>query len=749
MKQKSGFTLVELMATIVVLAIIIAIAMPIYNKLSINIKEKNYTNKVKLIETAAAKYSEDTNYETMYVDDLIKDGYLDADDEDGNIYNDLTNERINCYVVKSKEEAGIYYAELLDESYQLEDNTCIANMPNTMNDKLKIIMRLENGNEFEYDKISKWWTKENIILEAQVIGEIKDIEWYQGYSQSPLDTNSKYFTDIQNNKDKRKIKVSTDSVLQQSYTVKVTLSDGKILNSTVRVYIDKIKPNFYDNNNIENTTWVTSLSYEIKAYDNESGLLGYKILDEDKECPTTREAYEKSTRKATFTENGKKTICIMDNVGNINKNELLLNSIDNTNVSCYFDVEGEKGNNVDGKQWYKSSVELSLHSLGKPGKSGIYLGISTINQPIYETDTEILVDENTNGVTYYGYIKTGAGKTNSCDYKTYIEKNIIAPEFKTYTSYYNMVNVDYNFVEPISGSARKYCEFYIDGSTVPKVVEADTNGNCVLNTYSVYGNYPNNTKTWEIKSCIESKAGNLACSELNTLKIPGLTNIGPPNNVVYAIVHDIYYANPAIYKDCKNAGYASYCRVFTSEAYNYNKNSTVTVVEYCPNPDRTGACLYDTQSSGCSVESFLRISKSNPVNALSPLDKPDLLPEWQTKYKRQDKDNSPLWSKNIDGTYHSNISCKNDDGTADGRYINVQPYQFCDDGCGNGHIKNFENSCNMANAHIYYNQWFYSMGNSFKYNYCIYSSRDDARYYQDEIGNIHDWYVSVDNRIPF
>ena len=50
MKNKKGFTLVELMAVIVVLAIVIAIAIPTYNKIKNTIDIKNYENKKELIE---------------------------------------------------------------------------------------------------------------------------------------------------------------------------------------------------------------------------------------------------------------------------------------------------------------------------------------------------------------------------------------------------------------------------------------------------------------------------------------------------------------------------------------------------------------------------------------------------------------------------------------------------------------------------------------------------------------------------
>ena len=46
MKNRKGFTLVELMAVIVVLAIIIAIAVPAYNGIKTKIDQKNYENTI-------------------------------------------------------------------------------------------------------------------------------------------------------------------------------------------------------------------------------------------------------------------------------------------------------------------------------------------------------------------------------------------------------------------------------------------------------------------------------------------------------------------------------------------------------------------------------------------------------------------------------------------------------------------------------------------------------------------------------
>lgn len=80
--SKRGFTLVELLAAIVIIAILGVTAVAAYNGISKNAKEKAYEAKVKQIETAAAKWAEENNvnYKTQVsVNKLIVQGYLQAD----------------------------------------------------------------------------------------------------------------------------------------------------------------------------------------------------------------------------------------------------------------------------------------------------------------------------------------------------------------------------------------------------------------------------------------------------------------------------------------------------------------------------------------------------------------------------------------------------------------------------------------------------------------------------------------------
>ncbi len=96
MKNKKGFTLVELLAVIVILAIIISIAVPGTLGISNRIKEKLFCSKIDFIENAAKLYGEDkrdsltTNVsvnggsykgKTIQVSELVNKNYLKKDQD--------------------------------------------------------------------------------------------------------------------------------------------------------------------------------------------------------------------------------------------------------------------------------------------------------------------------------------------------------------------------------------------------------------------------------------------------------------------------------------------------------------------------------------------------------------------------------------------------------------------------------------------------------------------------------------------
>ncbi len=91
MKNNKGFTLVELMAVIVILAILVTIAVPSAISISNKIKKKMYNTKVEMIYSAAKMYGQDNlgkfenitegNCNSITVQDLIEGGYVKKDSE--------------------------------------------------------------------------------------------------------------------------------------------------------------------------------------------------------------------------------------------------------------------------------------------------------------------------------------------------------------------------------------------------------------------------------------------------------------------------------------------------------------------------------------------------------------------------------------------------------------------------------------------------------------------------------------------
>ena len=99
MRNKKGFTLVEVISAIVILSIIITLGVFSITKVRSNILEKQYKNIKLEIELAAEKYYSDTESKEVYVDTLIKEGYLKANNKSMTITDPRDKTILNCYIV--------------------------------------------------------------------------------------------------------------------------------------------------------------------------------------------------------------------------------------------------------------------------------------------------------------------------------------------------------------------------------------------------------------------------------------------------------------------------------------------------------------------------------------------------------------------------------------------------------------------------------------------------------------------------
>ena len=125
--NKKGFTLVEILAVLVLIGLLLGIAIPGINKISSNMKNKSYNKKVNLIESAAilwgqdnktrlqansdCKIDDDKNLSCykIKVSELLSDNYLDSDNNSGDIINPIDNKSLtNSCVYVYKENNRVY-----------------------------------------------------------------------------------------------------------------------------------------------------------------------------------------------------------------------------------------------------------------------------------------------------------------------------------------------------------------------------------------------------------------------------------------------------------------------------------------------------------------------------------------------------------------------------------------------------------------------------------------------------------------
>ena len=305
MKNKKGFTLIELIAVLVVLSILITSSVAVFINIRNSVLRKEKNNLITYLETKAIEYANETNVTAVSVEDLIKIGLIKPDDET-DIYDPVTRESMNCYIIDLVWEDGEYRAKF-GSNVGKNGTTC-----NEYTRRKNLVICQVVGNNCNDIKNEQWF-KDDITIGLKFVNGKRIIK------ESGYEISWKSNTGISSIEDT--IKTNVDLIANINYTAKV-IKDNEVSEASQIVNIDKEAPLI---NEIKyNINWSKSKEIEIIASDGlGSGVGGYVIVLENEKCS----GYN-TNNKITIKSNGNYKVCIRDKAGNETEKVIKVSTID-------------------------------------------------------------------------------------------------------------------------------------------------------------------------------------------------------------------------------------------------------------------------------------------------------------------------------------------------------------------------------------------------------------------------------------
>ena len=293
MKKKKGFTLIELIAVLVLLSILIAASVAVFMNIRRSVLEKEKGNLITYLETKAIEYANESNVTTVSVETLIELGIVKPDDET-DIYDPVTRKSLNCYLIDLVWEDGEYKASFGSDIGR-DGATC-----KKYSSKKDLIICRVVGSNCNAISDTKWF-KNDITLGLK-FRDGKRITKESGY-----EINWRSNSGVTSTEDT--IKTNVNLLANIKYTVNIVKEDetGEAIQL---VNIDKEPP--FINEVRYDTNWSFEKEIEIIANDGMgSGIKGYAIVAANKKCS----GYG-SNKYIKINSNGNYKICVRDVAGN-------------------------------------------------------------------------------------------------------------------------------------------------------------------------------------------------------------------------------------------------------------------------------------------------------------------------------------------------------------------------------------------------------------------------------------------------
>lgn len=420
MKDNKGFTFVELLATIAILTVIVTLAVTTYTRIRKNSLQKDYENLVSYIETKAAAYAGDTGITTVSVEDLITEGYLQADDQT-DIYDPRDNTSLNCYIIISIYEGEQYISTLQTMPMGLNESGKCNSYERTSEYDLCVV---SSGGKCEKLK-DDWYNPGDNEFRLGVMTkggiQLGDDYTYNWSSRDDAHGTSSTIT------------VSVSSIANSLYTVEID-GNGTRGEASGYVKIDKQSPGIIsaevESSGTEILGWSKEKRLKLLLSDfSGSGVKSVALINrekEDKSCKAIDDWKDVNDKDSYYiTDNlepGKYKVCVIDKVKNV---------FESPDIIEVTKIDTKGADKIDLKpnttNWAQSVI---LTGTATDEKSGLVAYQITMNEnepvdgwkEISVTNSEVkdTLTVTSNG-TYYFWVKDLLGNTSS---KAYTVNNI-------------------------------------------------------------------------------------------------------------------------------------------------------------------------------------------------------------------------------------------------------------------------------------------------------------------------------------
>ncbi len=414
MKNKKGFTLVELLVTIALMLSILAIAIVSFIGISNKKKQESYNLVKEQIITAAEQYFDsneylfeglvDGSYGIISVGKLVNEDYLNK------VTNPVTGKLVNyCSQVEVKKENGRYVSSF--KEYE-ENDECDSNYSVTIKEpgspsiELSFYEQSYVNKEITVSNDDEWFNikklGENGKLGVKVTGNTQNNGKITEISKCSMDgkVSCTNYNHVKNDSSFEDNDTFSSETNEKTVCYKVTNISGKSASKCVTAKVDTVKPTCSANiagGIVGNNGWYkgkTAPTVTFSATDNLSGMSdNYK---NDKKALPVNEGENKTYSK--------KYADVAGNTCTISKTV----SYDGTNPTCRVSIDGtnKNGDIYKNAGWYTSTVTLT----GKCSDS---------NSGCTENVSKSFENEKVKTSETPGIVYDKAGNTTTCDTKTF------------------------------------------------------------------------------------------------------------------------------------------------------------------------------------------------------------------------------------------------------------------------------------------------------------------------------------------